>query len=111
MGHSVIHIGANKTASTTLQRALFKDNHQLQYLGEDGDGYADYASLVNSMVNDDDLFYPSSACVELFGHKAAHAGDKTFLYSNEDVMTSRIPLICAKRLKVLMPDADARIFV
>jgi hypothetical protein len=64
MGHSVIHIGANKTASTTLQRALFKDNHQLQYLGEDGDGYADYASLVNSLVSDDDLFYPSSACVD-----------------------------------------------
>lgn len=106
MGHSVIHIGANKTASTTLQRALFGGNHQLQYLGEDGDGYDDYAPLVNSLVNDDDLFYPSVACAELFGRNLEQAGDKTFLYSNEDVMTSRIPLICAKRLQVLMPDAE-----
>ena len=36
MGHSVIHIGANKTASTTLQRSLFRCNHVLQYLGEAG---------------------------------------------------------------------------
>lgn len=106
MSHSVIHIGANKTASTTLQRALFSGNSHLQYLGEDGDGYADYAPLVNSLVNDDDLFYPAEACAEFFGHNAAQAGEKTFLYSNEDVMTSRIPLICAKRLQVLMPDAD-----
>lgn len=106
MGHSVIHIGANKTASTTLQRSLFRGNHQLQYLGEDGDGYAEYAPLVNSLVNDDDLFYPAAACAELFGRNAAQAGDRVFLYSNEDVMTSRIPLICAKRLQALMPDAE-----
>jgi hypothetical protein len=106
MVHSVIHIGANKTASTTLQRTLFRDNRGLQYLGEDGYGYADYAPLVNSLVNDDDLFYSEAACAELFRRNAAQAGDKTFLYSNEDVMTSRIPLICAKRLQVLMPDTE-----
>ena len=106
MSHSVIHIGANKTASTTLQRALFKSNRQLHYLGEDGDGYADYAPLLDSLVNDDDLFYPAAECAKLFGRNAAQAGDKTFLYSNEDVMTSRIPLICAKRLQTLMPDAE-----
>ncbi len=106
MHHSVIHIGANKTASTTLQRALFKSNKQLQYLGEDCDDYADYAFLLNALVNDDDLFYSDEACAQLFSSKAEQAGFKTFLYSNEDVMTSRIPLICAKRLKSLMPDAE-----
>jgi hypothetical protein len=106
MGHSVIHIGANKTASTSLQRSLFAVNRQLQYLGEDGEGYSQYAPFVNSLVNDDDLFYSAEACAELFEHHSAQAGDKTFLYSNEDVMTSRIPLICAKRLKALMPGAE-----
>lgn len=106
MGHSVIHIGANKTASTTLQRSLFKGNPALQYLGEDGVGYADYAPLVNALVNDDDLFYPAAECEALFSRNAAQSGDRTFLYSNEDVMTSRVPLICAKRLHGLMPDAD-----
>lgn len=106
MGYSVIHIGANKTASTTLQRSLFRSNPALQYLGEDGDGYADYAPLVNALVNDDDLFYPATECKALFSSNAAQAGDRTFLYSNEDVMTSRVPLICAKRLQGLMPDAE-----
>jgi len=106
MPHSVIHIGANKTASTTLQRALFKENNQLQYLGEDGDGYSDYAPLVNALVNDDDLFYPAEACAELFNRNQAQAVEKTFLYSNEDIMTSQIPLICAGRLQTLMPTAE-----
>lgn len=106
MGHSVIHIGANKTASTTLQRSLFRSNPALQYLGEDGDGYGDYAPLVNALVNDDDLFYPAAECDALFRRNAAQAGERTFLYSNEDVMTSRVPLICAKRLQGLMPDAE-----
>ena len=106
MRHSVIHIGANKTASTTLQRALFSTHSQIQYLGEDGVGYADYAPLVNSLANDDDLYYPANKCAELFQRHLSEASDKTFLYSNEDVMTSHLPLICAKRLHSLVPDAE-----
>jgi hypothetical protein len=106
MTNSVIHIGANKTASTTLQRSLFKKNVQLQYLGEDCEGYSEYSSILNSLANDDDLFYSESDCVELFDSLKKQAIDKTFVYSNEDLMTSRIPLICAKRLQVLMPEAD-----
>jgi hypothetical protein len=106
MSHSVIHIGANKTASTTLQRHLFRGNSELQYLGEDGDGYAQYASLLSSLVNDDDLFYSAEICTKLFSDNKSKAGVKTLLFSSEDVMTSRIPLICAKRLQILMPEAE-----
>lgn len=106
MGHSVIHIGANKTASTTLQRSLFGRNPALQYLGEGGEGYNNYAPILNALVNDDDLFYPAAECEALFRRHAALAEKRTFLFSNEDIMTSRVPLLCAERLRGLMPGAE-----
>ena len=105
MRRSVIHIGANKTASTTLQRALFSQHSGLYYMGEDGVGYEDYRDIVNAMVTDDDLHFPADVCRDLFDRHVSQASDKTFLYSNEDVMTSRIPVLCAQRLKSLIPDA------
>ncbi len=111
MSTSVIHIGANKTASTTLQRALFSQHSGLHYMGEDGNGYDKYSSVVNSMVSDDDLYYPKSRCQDLFRHNLDCARHKTFLYSNEDLMTSRVPTLCAKRLKELVPDAKILLIV
>lgn len=106
MRQVVIHIGANKTASTTLQRALFSKHTGLHYMGEDAAGYEGYASIVNSMVNDDDLHFPSEECSALFRKHLSEEVDKTLLYSNEDVMTSRIPATCAKRLHDFLPDAE-----
>lgn len=105
MNKSVIHIGANKTGSTTLQRALFSRHSGLHYLGEDGAGYEVYGELLNSMIADDDLYYPADRCRDLFQQHLQQAAGKTFLYSSEDVMTSRIPRRCAERLKSLVPDA------
>lgn len=102
MKNNIIHIGANKTASTTLQRALFANHTGLHYLGEDGNGYHNYKDIVNSMVLDDDLYYQEAQCVKLFKDALSKKTDKTFIYSNEDVMTSNIPTLCAKRLKGLM---------
>lgn len=113
MGKPVIHIGANKTASTTLQRALFRHHSGLYYMGEDGEAYSGYNSIVNAMVNDDDLHFPELRCRDLFqsGLVRAEAQDKTFLYSNEDVMTSRIPALCAKRLKSFIPEAKVLLVI
>lgn len=106
MRRTIIHIGANKTASTTLQRAVFSKHSQIHYIGEDGEGYASYVDLVNSMVADDDLYYPAAECAEFFrAHREAEP-ERTLVYSNEDVMTSRIPKICATRLHQHLPDAD-----
>jgi hypothetical protein len=106
MRHTVIHIGANKTASTTLQRALFSKHSGLHFMGEDAPGYSDYAHIVNAMVNDDDLYFPFAECAELFRKHLNEEPDKTLLYSNEDVMTSRIPTLCARRLHAFLPDAE-----
>lgn len=105
MKKPIIHIGANKTASTTLQRSLFSHHTGLHYMGEDAIGYESYSDIVNAMVSDDDLYFPKNLCRDLFHQHLTQASDKTFLYSNEDVMTSRIPVVCAKRLKSLLPDA------
>lgn len=105
MRHVIIHIGANKTASTTLQRALFRRHGGIHYMGEDAEGYDGYASLVNSMVNDDDLYFPFAECAELFRKHLGEETEKTLVYSNEDVMTSRIPTVCARRLHAFLPDA------
>jgi len=111
MRQVIIHIGANKTASTTLQRALFCKHGGIHYMGEDAEGYEEYAPLVNSMVNDDDLFFPRAECAELFRKHVGEETEKTLLYSNEDVMTSRIPTVCARRLHAFLPGAEILLVV
>jgi len=111
MRRTVLHIGANKTASTTLQRGLFARHPGLHYLGEDGPGYSDYRDLVNSMVADDDLFFAHAECARFFsGHRSSEP-DKTLLYSNEDIMTSRVPAQCARRLAEFLPGASVLLVI
>ncbi len=103
----VIHIGANKTGSTTLQRALFPRSAGLVYLGEDCSGYDAYKDTLNSLVSDDDLYFQPEKTSDLFRACSAEAdrSDKTFIYSNEDITQSRVPMLCAKRLHTLLPNA------
>jgi hypothetical protein len=103
MNKSFIHIGANKTASTTLQRSLFSRHGGIHYLGEDASSYPEYSAILNSLVSDDDLHYPAEACHGLFERQLRESAGRAFVYSNEDVMTSRVPVLCARRLRDLMP--------
>lgn len=48
MPRAIIHIGANKTGSTTLQRCLFSKTDKLVYLGEDCKDYISYKDILNS---------------------------------------------------------------
>ncbi|NPU86171.1 MAG: hypothetical protein HPY65_16965 [Syntrophaceae bacterium] len=105
MIYKVIHIGANKSGSTTLQRKVFPYSSRLVYMGEDGEGYEDYRDIVNSLVTDDDIYFRFEQARALFDRFLSLAEGKTFLYSNEDIMTSRTPALCAQRLYRLMPDA------
>lgn len=103
---NIIHIGANKTGSTTLQRCLFSKSDDLIYLGEDCNGYEHYKSLLDSLVSDDDIHFCWDDTRKLFDMFTSLCGTKTFIYSNEDIMTSRVPALCAKRLCRLLPDAQ-----
>ncbi len=111
MKKTAIHIGANKAASTTLQRALFRNHSGLHYLGEDAIKYQDYRDIVNSMISDDDFHFPVDACSELFASNIEQFSDKTLLYSNEDIMTSRVPVLCAQRLKKFLPNSEIILIV
>ena len=110
MRKTVIHIGANKAASTTLQRALFRNHSGLHYIGEDAVKYHEYQDIVSSMVSDDDLHFSADACNELFSSNLGKDSGKTLLYSNEDIMTSRVPTLCAQRLKRFLPDSEIILF-
>lgn len=111
MTRQVVHIGANKAASTTLQRAMFSRHSGLNYVGEDGEGYPEYRDVVNSMIYDDDLHFQADKCDELFTSKLSGDTQKTFLYSSEDVMTSSVPMLCAGRLKKYLPHASVLLIV
>lgn len=101
----VIHIGGNKTASTTLQRGLFAADRRIRYLGEDCEGYAELRPLLESLVQDDDSFFDAPATAAMFAQRFGGEGGSACVYSNEDIMTSRLASLCAQRLKKLMPEA------
>ena len=106
MTRTVIHIGSHKTATTTLQRCLFAKSKDLVYLGEDCAGYEKYRDTLNSLVSDDDIHFSYEVAKGLFKNFVSSCGEKTALYSNEDIMTSRVPTQCAHRLKEFLPDAE-----
>ena len=106
MSQVVIHIGANKTGSTTLQRCLFARSQNLVYLGEDGAEYSRYRATLDSLVSDDAIHFCHDAAYEMFQTYLQRSGEHTFLYSNEDIMTSRVPTQCAYRLHEFLPEAE-----
>ena len=102
---SVIHIGANKAASTTLQTSLFRGSPNLHYIGQEAVGFADYAHLIDSLINSDDSIYQPELLAQLLDRSQICSKKNVLLFSDEDVMTGRLPQICAARLKQLLPDA------
>lgn len=101
----VIHIGANKTASTLLQRRLFACHPTIAYLGEDCAGYCDIRPLLETLIQKDDSYYDEERTRDLFDKAAAESGKTTIVFSSEDILTSRHPSVCAARLGRLMPSA------
>jgi hypothetical protein len=103
---TLIHIGGNKTASTLLQRRLFAKHPGIRYLGEDCEGYSDFRPILNSMVSDDDSHFDFAAAERIFAARFASSNQgEVCVFSNEDIMTSPLPSVCASRVKELMPDA------
>lgn len=101
----VIHIGANKTASTLLQKKLFTQHRSINYNGEEGDYQPKASSILHSLINLDDSFYSEQLARDLLVPK--HEGHKQVnLFSSEDIMNSCVPTNCARRLKKLMPEAE-----
>jgi len=105
MSRVVLHIGANKTGSTTLQRRLFATHDRLCYRGEDGPGFAGHRPLLEALVDEDDLYVPMADLDAVFSEMRADAAGRTCVYSNEDIARSPVPTACADRLARLLPEA------
>ncbi len=101
----VIHIGANKTASTLLQRRLFACHPTLAYLGEDCRDYGLMKPILETLVQKDASYYDESRTRDLLQKTAAEEGKGAMVFSSEDILTSRHPSVCATRLGRLMPTA------
>lgn len=106
-----IHIGANKAASTTLQRHLFSKSKDLNYLGEDCIDYDKNKYVINSLISDDDFHFSLKSAKEIFYKKIKNCDEKTFIFSSEDIMTSRVPSQCAERLYKIIPDSSILIII
>lgn len=101
----VIHIGANKTGSTTFQRWLFSRLDSINYLGEDCEGYSKIKNVLKSLVVDDDLFFDREMAKDLFDRRFTRGESRINVFSDEDIMRSRNASQCAQRLANLMPGA------
>ena len=106
MPKTVIHIGANKTGSTTLQRYLFSQSKKLVYIGEDCKDYNQHMHTILSLISDDDIHFNYHDAKELFQQKKSICGNRTLIFSSEDIMTSHVPSLCAKRLFDFLPAAQ-----
>lgn len=101
----IIHIGANKTASTLLQRRLFACHPTIAYLGEDCRNYATLRPVLETLIQKDDSYYDEAHTRDLFEKTAVESGKSTMVFSSEDILASRHPSVCAARLGRLMPFA------
>ena len=108
---AVIHIGANKSASTTLQRSLFSKHSALHYVGEDAAGYQDYVEILKKLMNADDIFWDSKLAESFFARQRELAQGRTFVFSSEDIMMSAIPSLCAKRLLSFIGEAHVLLVI
>ena len=111
MTTTFLHLGANKAASTTLQRSLLSKTNDLVYLGEDCENFRDYQRTLSSLTYDDDFNFNFSVVEKLFSDFMSRARNLglNFVYSNEDIMTSRVPSQVLTRMKKVLP--GAKIFI
>lgn len=108
---AVVHIGGAKAASTTLQRALFSKHPGLHYVGEDGEGYNGYQPLIRQLQDMDDVFWDPEPARKFFSENLAASRDKTFVFSDEDIMPSPVASECAHRLRALIPGDDTHVLI
>ncbi|MEJ2374187.1 MAG: hypothetical protein P8Y71_01855 [Pseudolabrys sp.] len=107
----VVHIGANKSGSTTLQRKLFARHPSIHYVGEDASDYQDYRTLLFQFLSADDIFWNREQFEKFIVEQLDKAAGKTFVFSSEDIMTSAVASLCAQRLRALLGDAKILLII
>jgi len=97
----IIHIGAPKSASTTLQHKVFANTEHLYHFGEFGDGTTSIEDdlVIRGMFNYDDEFYSPDDTQQIIDKHCQIAGDRKIVFSSADVLIFNRPKLAASRLK------------
>lgn len=113
MSRNIIHIGAPKTASTTLQYHLFMSHPDIYCIGEEGLGCDCIRDrhTIQSMETDDDTLYKEHEFELILDVHRGRAGSKVFVFSDVDIMASPIPSVCAGRLRRYFVTQDTQILI
>lgn len=98
---TLIHLGGPKTASTTMQRAVFGNLPEVFHFGEYGDGVTSQQdeSIFRSLWELDDQFFNSSVVEHLIDTHLNSAGSRRPIFSSADVFLSNRPKLAAERFR------------
>jgi hypothetical protein len=101
---NIIHIGANKTATTSFQDYLFSKIRKIGYIGNKQDQIKIIEKELKNLRSQDDFYYNPVNLKKII-KELKNKNIDTLLYSDEDILTSNNLTRCAKRLKNLLPRA------
>ena len=103
---NIIHVGANKTASTLFQKHVFSCLPHVFYIGEDSKEFKNPLEINQALINFDQVAYSNTIHnIEQFFKPRNLESLKIKLFSSEDIMGSKFPSVPISRLAQLMPDA------
>jgi hypothetical protein len=98
-----IHIGFSRTASTTLQKHVFKPSSAIMNVGCPFEN-PDEVQITNGLALDDDGDYLEAGMMARIA-AGREQSPAVLVYSDETVVNTPIRSIVAKQLKRTMPDA------
>ena len=101
---NIIHIGANKTATTSFQDYLLSKIKKIGYIGNKRNQTISIRNELKNLRTQDDFFYNSDNLKKII-KELKNKNIHTLLYSDEDILTSNNLTRCAKRLRHLLPRA------
>ena len=101
---NIIHLGANKTATTSFQEHLFTKISTIGYLGNKQIQNKMIEKELRNLRMQDDYYY-NSINIKKKIKQIKKKRINIFLYSDEDILTSNNLTRCSLRLKHLLPDA------
>ena len=101
----LIHLGANKTGSTSLQRLLFRRHPRLVYFGEEGP--RDQGPRARAFLHEDEEYADVAGFLQLVRAKArvASCTRKRLVFSSEDYCSSPVLGQATARLYRAFPRA------
>ena len=112
MREMVLHIGAAKTGSTSLQKFVFQAVPDLHHFGEVGDGTTETSEerILWSLYGDDDSFYNADMARTLFSNHQGLADGRNLVFSSADVLARGTPSRTASRLRAIVGQ-DAQVLL